>query len=119
MNFRYIRKYKNKKAKRNAMVIYDHALMRIASTSGDGLRLRSESIVHPNDEGLIYEKSQEYEFALKLMKYSLDTYLVSKNWEHIAPEGVDLKKSRHIAYEIIRTAKRNLRDLPINDESEK
>lgn len=54
-SIKHIRQYKNKKAKIGMRVTYDGHPYRIAWTCGDGLRLRSELLVHPNDPGINYD----------------------------------------------------------------
>jgi hypothetical protein len=51
----YIRQYKQPKAKIGKIVTYAGHPYRIASTQGDGLILRSQLLVHPNDEYMDYD----------------------------------------------------------------
>lgn len=51
----YIRQYKQEKAKIGRIVTYAGHPYRIASTSNGSLVLRSQLIVHPNDEYLDYD----------------------------------------------------------------
>lgn len=55
----YIRKYKEPRAKIGLRVTYAGHPYRIANTSGDGLKLRSEILCHAKDDLLDYEPDKD------------------------------------------------------------
>lgn len=114
MNFNYIRKYKNKLAKRNRQVVYDSQSMRIASTNGDGLVLKSRVLVHANDVGLVYEMTEKREIAIKLLSDSLEEFINDGDvWDLFSDESDDeyVAEVCEIARQIVKDVRRAYKTL--------
>ena len=78
MNFKLVRR-KNPMVKRDRLVMYDGELMRIANTSGDGLKLRKQILCHANDEHLTIIADKNYLKAVEMIESAVES--VISNWE--------------------------------------
>lgn len=110
--FEYIRKYKNKDVKRNRLVMYDGELMRIANTSGDGLKLRSQVLCHANDDYLTIVPDENYLKAIEMLDEAIEMLISNGEdlWNDVEnSETLDrkeiVKQMRRLSYSLIRKVK--------------
>jgi hypothetical protein len=120
MNFQYVRK-KNPLVKRNRLVLYNSQLMRIANTSGDGLKLRSQILCHAKDPDLVIRPSTDFLRAVDMLDTAVEMCISNGEgvWDSIdESEYTDRKQISKIMRQFVRQLQHNVACVISNDDIE-